>query len=158
MFPLESCWNEWNFCCRTHFQLQPTYPTHFWNLWFMIKMANLHMDLPHVPSNCQQLFQQAKEVVNKFARDLERKTVSPQLYFKVSLKLYGAKLRVTFYSPEYCHCSDKLCKEGKYLLQDTILYVKNDLDLQHLRSFLQAQFNVWKEKCHYLKSDNSDTD
>ena len=57
-----------------------------------------------------------------------------------------------------CHYAEEYCNKGKYALQDTILCVKNDLDLEHLWSFLQAQFHVWKEKSSYLKSDNSDTE
>ena len=116
------------------------------------------MDLPHVPRKAEELYEGTLQLTNQFSSDIQRKTLAPKMHLKVRPRKYGAKVRICFFSPQFCHCEEVKCKDGEYILQDSIMRVKGDLDLVHLECFLKKQFDIWREKVCYLKNDDSETD
>lgn len=110
-------------------------------------------DLPHVPSTIDQLYKRSLDSTTHFSSLLKAKTLCPKVLYTVSRKRYGSKVKISFYSPDYCHCDDTACMYGKYCLQESVIRVKSDQDLIHLDSFLSAQFQIWNTK----RGEESDT-
>lgn len=77
---------------------------------------------------------------------------------KVFEQPYGARVEFLINSPEYsdlCKCEDLSCKHHKYILLDSILYVKRADDLLFLASYLDSLTYVWTER---YTVDDSDTE
>ena len=100
-------------------------------------------DLPHIPSNHTQLYYQAVEIVDIARVDFEmKKKRKSDILLEVVSRKYGAKVRIVLYSPSYCHCEDRKCPEGKYVLLDTIIRIKCDEDIYFLKLFIGKQLQI----------------
>ena len=100
-------------------------------------------DLPHIPSHPTQLYYQAVNIVDIARIDFEKKKKrKSDILLEVVSRKYGAKIGIVLYSPSYCHCQDRKCPKGKYVLLDTIIRVKCDEDIYFLKLFIGKQLQI----------------
>lgn len=113
------------------------------------------MDLPHTPSSPFKLYTKSFDIIGEFRKKFRKSSRKIDYEFTCSPRDYGCKVRIVFYSPNFCQCEDSSCEDGKYILQKTILRVKSDSDVQHLEVFLTSQYEIWV--CTYCSNNNSDS-
>ena len=98
------------------------------------------MDLPHSPSSPQKLFQEVEKEVHQlwaFIQNRKIPGIKPELRWKK--QPYGAKCNVIWTPKLYCHCLDFTCPDGKYIVKETALIVKNDFTLEAFRHFIKSE-------------------
>ena len=103
------------------------------------------MDLPHNPTCPEQLYQQVqKEVKDLWAYIQNRKIPAISSEIRWKKQPYGAYCTVIWKSKNHCHCDDKSCLMGKYVLKETTVKVKNNFSLEALRHFISSE-KQWLE-------------
>ena len=98
------------------------------------------MDLPHNPTSAHKLY----ESVGSEARHLWlyiQKQHMPGIKVEIKWKKqpYGAWFTVRWFPKSYCHCKEEDCYDGKYVLKETTIVVKNDFGLEALKRFIIAE-------------------
>lgn len=112
-------------------------------------------DLPHNISTPRDLYDQCTALATEFHGKLRSTRVAPRIKWTTHQRRYGARLDLIIYSPEYCHCTDPECKDGRYALFQHFIRIKRDCDIRFLQTFLNDQINMWPR---IDRGDDSDPD
>lgn len=104
------------------------------------------MDLPHTPSSKDKLREKVEWILQDKLYDIQRTTKIPHVNTRVCERSYGVRVEIFITAPEYCHCKDVTCRDGKYTIQETLIRIKKDADLRHLELFVNSLKNIWQSK------------
>ena len=98
------------------------------------------MDFPHTPTTPLQIYQAVTSEVNSLWYYIQQRDIpgmKPEIQWKK--QCYGAWCTVHWFPTSYCHCKDKDCTDGKYILKESTIIVKNDSTLEALKRFMLAE-------------------
>ena len=107
------------------------------------------MDLPHNPTSPLGLYEAVStEVSNLWAYIQNRDIPGLKVEIKWKKQFYGAWCTIRWFPRLYCHCNEEGCHDGKYVLKETTMLIKNDFGLESFKRFVASE-KSWLE--HFCK-------
>ena len=92
------------------------------------------MDLPHKPSDPEQLHDKVRELVEDFTTTLENKDLSVTFDCFAKQRRYGSKVKLCF-----GHFPHDRGTQGGYILYEAVFRIKSDFSLEAFRNWIGSQ-------------------
>ena len=98
------------------------------------------MDLPHNPSSPDKLYEAVSSEVSHLWHYIQNQDIpSMKVEIKWKKQCYGAWCTVRWFPRLYCHCNEEQCSDGKFVIKETKIIVKNDFGLELFRRFITSE-------------------